>query len=171
MVVADASVLIVLAKIGRLELLKANYGAVAIGHRVHAEVVVHGGKIAAAGVEEAQRGIDSGWIRVISLTPSQRRTMRRLIQERRLGNGEAECLALARGRDALVLLDDKLGRTIAAHLNIRCVGTAGVLLESFLNGHVTFSELEAALRDLGEVLWLSSSVATEILRIARESTE
>jgi len=49
------------------------------------------------------------------------------------------------------------------------LGTAGVLLEARVRRRLTLGELETALRELCEVLWLSPAVVAEIMRLARET--
>ena len=47
-------------------------------------------------------------------------------------------------------------------------GTAAVLLQAFLEGHLRFGELEEAVDELARTIWLSPAVVTEVLRCARE---
>lgn len=53
-VVVDASVLIVLAKLRRIQLLRTVYGTVLLGPVVHREVVVEGRRLHARGVEQVE---------------------------------------------------------------------------------------------------------------------
>lgn len=169
MVVADASVLIVLAKMQRLRLLQRVYGPVTIGPVVKTEVLDQGKAVSAIGVEQIDQPLTARWIRVVSLTARERQFMRRLQRGTRLGEGEAEALALAQGRGWLLLVDDKEARAVAATLGIAYLGTAGVLLEAFFHKHLALEEFEEAVEALCRVLWISPAVVAEILRRAREA--
>lgn len=169
MIVADASVLVALAKMQRLDLLRQVYGKVVVGPIVKAEVVDQGKAIAAPGVEQVEKALEEGWIQVVRLTAGERGLMQRLIKTSRLDAGEAECLALAHSRKRMLIVDDKEARALAEAMRLKYLGTAAVLLEAFIKGHWTFEQLEDAVADLSKVIWLSPAVVTEILKRAREA--
>jgi len=168
MIVVDASPLIVLAKIGRLTLLRELYGTAAIGPWVKREVVEAGRAIDAPGVRQVEAGLTGQWIREVQPTARERKLAEQLLNNTNLGEGEAESLALSHYRGLMVVLDDKEARTMAATMGMRYLGTAGILLAAFVSGQLGYGELEEAVRDLGKVLWLSPDVVVEILRRARE---
>ena len=64
MIVADASPLIVLAKLRRLELLYDLYGEVLIGPVVKEETIDAGNAIRARGVEQLENALENGWLRM-----------------------------------------------------------------------------------------------------------
>lgn len=169
MVVADASPLIVLAKLRRLWLLRDLYDAVLLGPVVKAEAVDAGKAIRAVGVEQIEAALEDGWLRVVDLSEEEQSLQERLTRLSRLGRGEAEAIALASGRGARLIADDLEARHVAETVGADYVGTAGVLLDAHMRRRLTFGELETALRDLCEVLWLSPAVVAEILRVARET--
>lgn len=169
MVVADASVLIVLAKTEKLEVLKEVYGQVVIGPIVKREVLEQGKAIAAPGVERIEKAVEDGWIGLVRLTAKEESLMRRIVRTSRLHEGEAESLAMASSRSLMVIVDDKEARAVAATMRLEFLGTAGVLLEALLRGVLTLEELEEAVKDLSRVMWLSPSVVTEILKRARKA--
>ena len=100
--------------------------------------------------------------------PSSMQVTQRLPLLSRLDRGEAEAIALAKGRGMRLIADDSEARGVAETVGVEYVGTAGVLLEAHVRRRPTFRELETALRDLCELLWLSPAVA-EIMRLARET--
>lgn len=168
MVVADASVLIALAKIHRLDLLRELYGEVAVGPRVKKEVIGGGRQIQAAEVSVIEGAFAAKWMR--EATPSAReQRLSRILRGNRLHAGEAEAVALASSRRLMVLLDDKEAGVVAGSLAVEYMGTAGVLREAFLRGKLDRSGLEAAVRDLSRVIWLSADVVAEILSRGREA--
>lgn len=64
-VVADASVLIHLSRIGRFHLLKNVYNEISITSSVFAEVVEKGWGL--AGSIETERAVHEGWIKVVDV--------------------------------------------------------------------------------------------------------
>jgi predicted nucleic acid-binding protein len=60
MIIADASALIALAKIRRLDLLHSVYRDVLIGPQVKAETIDAGKRISAPGVERISKALDDG---------------------------------------------------------------------------------------------------------------
>lgn len=169
MIVADASPLIVLAKLQRLSLLSDLYGEVLIGPIVKAESIDSGKVIHALGVEQLEAALENGWLRIVRLTPREHGLRQRLMRGSRLDQGEAESIALASVRGLRLIVDDKEGRSMAAIAGVEYVGTVGVALEAYLRRQINLKALEATLRDLGRILWLSSAVVAEALRLAREA--
>ncbi|MBI4296764.1 MAG: hypothetical protein HY667_06575 [Chloroflexi bacterium] len=167
MIVADASVLIVLSKIGRLRLLKALYGSSIIGPIVKTEVVDQGIAINAPGVRQVQIGLKEKWLREVKPIAREQSLLKRLLENARLDAGEAESLALANARKLMAAVDDKEARLTAGVLGLEYLGTAGILLAAFEGGLIDYDELEKAVRDLGKVMWLSADVVAEIFRTAR----
>ena len=168
-VVVDSSVLIVLAKLRRLQLLRAVYGAVLLGPVVYHEVVAQGQRLHARGVEQVEQAIEASWLQVVRPSAGEQKLTVRLLRTTRLDDGEAEALAVASRRKLLLVVDDKEARHVAEALGIEYIGTAGMLLEAYLRKHLTIDGLEDAMTDLTRVLWLSPSVVTAILKRAREA--
>jgi len=67
-----------------------------------------------------------------------------------LDGGEAEAIALALEIEAeFVLMDENLGREMALHMGVRCVGLIGVLIEAKHKGFISeIGSLMDALRDI-----------------------
>lgn len=171
MAVVDASVLISLAKTGRLGLLKAVLGAIAMPMGVNEEVVDEGMRISAPDVIQVQRALDEGWLRIVRLTTGERELKQRLIDTTGLDVGEAEALAVAKLRGEVLLVDEKEARTVARAIGVTPLGTAGVLLAAFRLGELDIEQLEQALIELARVMWISPEIVADILRRAREVTE
>ena len=168
-IVADASPLIVLAKLQRLGLLNDLYGEVLLGPVVKAETIDAGEAVRALGMEQLEAALEDGWLQTVRLTAEERGLMQRLSRRSRLDQGEAESIALASVRGLRLIVDDKEARSVAVVAGVEHVGTAGALLEAYLRQRLDLGELEVALRDLIQVLWLSPAVVAEVLRIAREA--
>lgn len=126
LVISNATPIISLSLIGRLELLKKLYGKVLIPLAVETEIL-RGGK--RAGARELE---DSHYIQVLPLTDPGRAD---LLSD--LDRGEAEVIALAQEKNAgLVLLDERLARRHAWRLKLKVTGTVGILLRAKAEGYV-----------------------------------
>ncbi len=121
-IVSNASPLINLARIGKLDLLYELYGELTVPEAVWQEVVIDG-----TGQPGAEQVRQSNWIHIRSV--NDRRLVQALRQE--LDAGEAEAIVLAIETEAeLLLMDEHLGRETARHLGVRHMGLIGVLLEA-----------------------------------------
>jgi predicted nucleic acid-binding protein len=140
-VVSNASPLIALIRLGHLDLLRQLYGTVVIPDAVWHEVVVEG-----ADQPGAEAVSSASWI--VRRTVTNRPLVHALRQE--LDAGEAEAIALAvEIDDALLLMDERLGRDTVRHFGIRYTGVVGVLIEAKHKGLVqALQPLLDALRNL-----------------------
>jgi hypothetical protein len=128
-VVSDASPLIALGRIGRLDLLREIFGSLVIPDAVWKEVVEAGiDKEGSVNVAEA------AWISRQSVLDYSLVNLLR----HDLGAGEAEAIVLARECNAdFLLIDERLGRSAAKSLGLKVVGLVGVLIEARERGLVT----------------------------------
>jgi uncharacterized protein len=118
-VVADASPLIGLATAGALQLLPGLFGTVIITRLVKDEITGRPGR---PGTRELEAAMRDGWLRVAPAPPETWRF-------EGLDAGEASTIALAaEHEDALVLMDDALGRAQAAELGLKILDVPGLLL-------------------------------------------
>ena len=169
MIIADASVLIALAKMRRLRLLKSVYGAVLIGPQVKAETVDAGKRISAPGVEHIEKALDDGGLQVARLSAKENSSAQSLVSKGGLDAGEAESLALAGSRQLMVILDDRAARSFAEVMGVTFLGTAGMLFQAFVKKHLTLTELEDAIEALSRTIWLAPAVVADVLKKAREA--
>lgn len=139
-VVSNASPLINLARIGRLDLLCQLFDALIVPEAVWREVVIEG--TGQAGAEEIAK---AKWITTVRVDNTSLVTALR--QE--LDAGEAEAIALALEQKAdLLLMDERLGRETAHHLGLRYIGLIGSLVEARSRGIIaSVIPLLDALRD------------------------
>lgn len=122
MIVADASPLIALARIGRLEMLRDLFGSICIPDAMWREVVEDG--VDRAGADAVTQ---ADWISRHSVRDEALVSVLRLD----LGAGEAEAIVLARETGAEVfLIDERLGRAAARRLGLRVTGLVGALIEA-----------------------------------------
>ena len=128
-IVSNASPLINLAHIGKLDLLHRLYDSVLIPQAVWDEVVVQG-----AGQPGAEEVSSAPWIRRSAVTNTQ--LVWALQQD--LDAGEAEAIVLALETKAeLLLMDERLGRETARHMGLRYTGLVGLLIEAKHKGFIT----------------------------------
>lgn len=112
-VIADASCLISLFNIGKLDLLEDMFKSVCITHEIQQEF---GMPLPAWMVVKAVS--DHGRQAILELDP-----------------GEASAVALAMEKtNALLIIDERKGRKVARNLGIQTLGTLGVLLKANLDG-------------------------------------
>ena len=131
-IVSNSSPLILLAKIGRFDLLR-QYGNVFIPNAVYTEVCIRGKSL--PGSEEVERAIQEGWIRI--------RKVKALPElEFLLGRGEAEAISLAKSLNLPILIDDRKGRILARKMNLTVFGTLGVLINAYKHGLIEDFESE-----------------------------
>jgi len=167
-VVTNTSPIIVLARIGRLGLLKELYGTVLMSPSVKMECIDKGRETGAADVLEMENGLKRGWIQLVNLSKDEMRNARALTDRARIGLGEAEALVLAKSRNVLAVLDDKEARAIAKGWNLEYTGTLMVLYGAFKKGLISYDELVEDLAKLTRIMWVSTDVITDMIRRARE---
>lgn len=113
----NSSPLIVLDRIGRLDLLQQVFGTIFVPPAVIAEI--------------SPRLALSGWIIARSLA----RPLSPRILAASLGDGESEAINLAMEINAdRVILDDRAARRLAQRLGVPIIGTLGVLLAAKRRG-------------------------------------
>jgi len=116
-IVSDTSCLIILEKIGQLELLQTLFGSILITSEVAKEF----------------RSVIPAWISIQDPTDTNNEKVLRV----NIDSGEASAIALALELDdCLLIMDDLKGRVLAEELGIRVTGTFGVIIEAKLAGHI-----------------------------------
>jgi uncharacterized protein len=119
--IADSGPLISLARINQHELLPLLFSKILVPPEVWDEVTVKGQE--RPGAHEISRVT---WITIKEPDPHLVRQLSILVDA-----GEAEAIALAQTTpDCIILLDDSRARKIAARLNIKQIGTVGLLLRA-----------------------------------------
>jgi hypothetical protein len=159
-VVTNTSPIINLAAVGQLGLLRQLYGQIVIPQAVYAEIVGRG-----AGQPGADEVAASDWIRTRQVV---NRTAVAALQLE-LDDGEAEAIALAVEASAdLLLMDEALGRAIAARFGLRFIGLLGCLVKA------KNKELVSAVRPIVDDLiekasfWIGRPLYERVLQAAGE---
>lgn len=127
-VVCNSSVLISLTTLTQLSLLKKKFGEIIVPKAVYIEVVEEGGER-----EGAREVKSSKWIKVEEVKDA---ALVKLLSAE-LDKGESESIALAHEISAdLVLLDEKDARQRAERLELRVLGTVGILIWAKKKGYI-----------------------------------
>lgn len=129
-VVSNASPLIGLSAIGRLDLLRDQFGEIMIPAAVLAELRSDSGFHGADAIAQA---LDQGWLRAQPVRNTD--LVRALMLE--LDEGEAQAIALALESDASVLLlDEHDGRAAVRAIGLTITGALGILLRAKKEGRI-----------------------------------
>lgn len=145
--VTNSTCLIGLERIGRLDILPQVFSTVMIPLAVQAEV-----------------GLSADWLKVRAVQNiAVVATLKTQVDD-----GEAEAIALAMELgDVLIILDDRNTRRIAQQLNLKVIGTVGMLLRAKQKGVIT--EIKPLLTALSQADFrISASLVGNALRLAGE---
>jgi predicted nucleic acid-binding protein len=150
-VVSNATPLIYLAKIGRIDLLKKVFGTVFISEEVKVEVVDKGKLLKEKDAYTVEKAIHDGWLKVLPT--------KTIDVPIKLDKGEIAVLSLAKKLKLyVVLLDEVSGRSAARLMGLTPRGTVFVLLKA----------LEKKAIDLDEFLEILSQLISEGFRLKEE---
>jgi predicted nucleic acid-binding protein len=156
-VVSNTSPLLYLHQLGSIDLLPRLYSQILVPASVVEELAA--GRAAGHDVPDVAA---LPWARIVS-SP----TLALLALATDLGKGEAEAIAIAHERNALLILDDGLARRHAKVVGVTLTGTLGDLVKAKTAGHIpTVATLISRLTELG--FRLSDRTRDEILTLANE---
>jgi predicted nucleic acid-binding protein len=157
-VVSNTSPLLTLAIVGRLALLREQFGEIWMPSAVLSELRIEDDLPGSQSIREA---ITAGWLRVEAVKD---RPFVKVLQ-RELDEGEAEAIALALQVTAeCTLLDEREGRRVAKSLGIQVTGVVGILLRARREGSVP--SLRRALEEIREQAGfrIDEALVADILR-------
>ena len=160
--VSDTSPISAIAILGRLSLLKQQFGNVLIPEGVHRELERLTDPVARKSIDEASR---EGWLRIVPCKDKDLVATLALT----LDEGEAEAIALSLEYSSCRLMIDEIeGRSVARNLKVPVVGTLGILLKARREGFIaSLSEEVSALR-LMAGFFISTQLERDFLREAGE---
>jgi predicted nucleic acid-binding protein len=162
LVASNTSPVCNLAIIGRLDLLRIQFGQILIPMAVRNELeqLSHGDA-----VQAIQRGLGEEWIKTQEV---KNESIVRLLQTT-LDRGEAEAIALALEISAdLVLLDERDGRRVAERAGLRVSGVLGVLLRAKTDAQIPAIRPEIDALRARARFFVSSEVERKVLDLAGE---
>ena len=161
-VVSNTSPISNLAIIGRLGILRCQFGITSIPDAVWGELsrLEH-----AAGKLAIEDACAEGWLRVSRLLDPSLAS----VLSSSLDAGESEAIALAsESRADLLLMDESAGRAMARTLNLNIAGTLGILLKEKREGRIPsfLGEMDKLITEAG--FYVSSSVRKTFLMASGE---
>lgn len=161
MIVADASPLIHLSKVGRLQLLRKVYGTILVPRGVWDEVVTEAeGR---PGASEVERGVKEGWIK------TERVSVPKVLGAEGAMGADGEVISLARKRKIPVLSNDRTLATIARTHGVRVIWLTQALVEAVEKGVVSSGEGRTILRELVRAgLRVRSEVLAEVVNMLEQ---
>lgn len=160
-IVSNATPLIYLAKVGRLDLLRTIFGEVYMPEEVKVEVVDRGKRLGEEDAYLVERAVDEGWLRVLRVEPVE--------VPIKLQPGEVAALSLAKKLGLReVLVDEASARAAARLLDLTPRGTVYVLLKALGEGKMNLDGfLEALSQMIGQGFRLKEEVYVEAVKEAR----
>ena len=167
MIVADASPLIHLARIGRLALLERLYGSVVVPRTVWAEVArVSASHPEASALERASEA----WLEVRDLSRREEKASEALGRRARLAAGEREAIVLADALRVPFATDDALAVRVARSRGLETRWTTAIIAEAFRRGILDRGAARDAVEDLVHSgLWISPTILVRILAALEEA--
>ncbi len=163
MIVSNATPLIYLAKVRKLELLKI-FGEVLIPEEVKVEVVDRGKALEKQDAYLVEQAIKDGWIKVLKVEPMEIPI--------KLHLGEIAVLSLAKKLGVKeVLIDEKPARFAAKLLGLKPRGTVFVLLKALKEGLIDLDEFLDTLSEMiKQGFRLREEVVVEAIKEAKRIT-
>lgn len=138
--VSDSKPLIYLAKIGRLDLLNGVFKRIIVPEAVFNEAVTQGKALNMIDAFIIEKAVGD-WIIVERVEPEVEAEYHFIDTNTRLGTGEKEALKLCKQLRALYFIaDDREARRVSRILNIKPVGTLGILVKAYRQGLITKAE-------------------------------
>lgn len=170
--VSDAGPLIHLAQINKLHLLKKLFEKVVITPNVKREAVDEGIRLGHADAQIINKAIEEGWIMVKELSKHLASASKGLAEGEGISRTDAETLLFAREEKAEILVDEKALSSLAKMFGLKTWNAWTVLLESLRMGYIEFSDVEAAIKELGEKRHkLKKEQAEQIIEAAKSIAE
>jgi len=138
-VISDTTPIISLMKANRLDLLRKLYGKVLIPNAVYKELTEN-----ATFAKEAKIIKDIDYLTVVAVENEKSVSILRNVTG--LDAGESEALIMYDEQKAdLLLMDEHKGRSVAKQLNVRHIGTVGVLLLAYDKGMIQQDDVKSCL--------------------------
>lgn len=152
-IISNSTPLIILSKIGELEILKKLYGEIIIPRAVFEEVTIKSDAIK-----------NLSWIKILEV---QDKTDRKIYQAK-LHDGEVEVMMLAKEISAdLLIIDDNAAKKFAKFLGFKVTVTLGILVKA--KAEKIISEVSPILdKILAEKFYISKKIKNLILKTAGE---
>jgi len=164
--ISNATPLIYLARLGKLNLLKDLFGQIQVPPEVKTETVDRGKAKAYSDAYIIEQAINEGWLIEDQLTAENVEKSEALAQMTGIDTGEAQAMILARQRnEKTVLIDQSNARKVARQMGLNPRGTMFVILSAAKRKLVTKEEAKKMLETLiEENFYISAKIYSETLK-------
>lgn len=161
--VFDATPLIYLSKVERLELLETLDGSCLVPEEVYREVVTEGVEAGYTDARRIEKQVEGDTLEVVKVGDSP--VADRLERNPGLSRADVTVLACAHLRDGIAVMDEAVGRSAAAVEDIETRGTAFVVLSAVSSGTIAPDEGRAIIDAMIEKGWyVAPDLYTKILQ-------
>ena len=144
MILSNATPLIYLAKLGKLDILKSLFKEIVIPREVYEEIIA-GKKDGFFDALTIEKAVENGWLKIKELKIE--RKIEKFAPE--IDLGEIALINLAKKLKAdLILIDDASARTIAESLGFNVKGTLYILLKAYKKKLIHKDELKELINQL-----------------------
>lgn len=154
MYVFDATPLIYLAKIDRLELVQDSLSNCVVPASVYDEVVTRGLKEDHPDARRIERTVDESLLETVPVPESE--TFDRLQRNDKLSTADAAVLAIANTNDGIAIMDGQYGRDVADTEAIPTRGPAYLILWLLRENHLTGLEATNIIDAMLDAGWYCS---------------
>ncbi|MDD5617291.1 MAG: hypothetical protein PHH85_13930 [Candidatus Methanoperedens sp.] len=162
MIVSNSTVLIYLAKIGKLSLLKRLFKNILIPAEVFNEVVIRGKEQQHFDALIVEKAVEDGWIEIKDIKTDEE------LEGFGIDPGEAQAISLAKSLGVPVLLDQTHARIAARALGLKPRGTVFVLAVALRKKHLSYEEYLNLLEALVKAGFrMSDGVYLEAVRLGK----
>jgi len=169
LVVSNATPLIYLAKIGRIQLLKNIFQHIQVPNEVKVEVIDRGKEKRYPDASIIEEAFNDGWITVGNLTRDNEKKARIIIEATGIDLGEAEAILLARQKaEKTILMDQAHARTVARQFELKPRGTLSLIFVSARRGILS---KEDAKEDLSRLVEANFRISTKVYDTALKIIE
>lgn len=162
--ISNATPLICLGKLNKLELLRTLYGTVLIPEAVKREVIDNGIELHEPDAVLVQKAVADGWIIVRPVASAA------LLKDMGIDQGEQEAISLALHlKEKEILLDQTHARVAAEMVGLTPRGTLHVLFRALKEKLITSTEYRALLEKMAQIGFrMSQELYLTALRMAEE---
>lgn len=170
MLVLDATPLIYLATVDRLELLANLNEDCVVPQSVYDEVVTAGIDAGHPDARRVERAVESEALSVRETEATQ--LAERLRRNPNMSEADVAVIALAAAEEGIAVMDEQYGRATADTEGVETRGTASVLIAVVRTGHLSGDEAVNILDDMIDAGWYcSTDLYTRIVRMLRSPDE
>lgn len=163
MLVFDATPLIYLATVGRLDLVELVTGDCVVPRSVYDEVVTAGVEAGHPDARRVERAVERGILSVCTVDDAE--LAEGLRRNPNASEADVDVIALAAAEDGVAVMDDKYGRAVAETEGVETRGTVFLLVSAVRDGHLSAEDARVLVDEMIDAGWYCSpDLYTRIVR-------